>query len=41
MKLYVLGSCSGTEPMPDRKHVSVAIEVDDKGKYSITAVEVP
>ena len=26
MKLTVLGSCSGTEPMPGRKHVSFAIE---------------
>ncbi len=30
MKIYFLGSCSGTEPMPDRKHESVAIEVNDK-----------
>jgi len=30
MKLYFLGSCSGTEPMPDRKHESVALEVNDK-----------
>jgi len=26
MKLTVLGSCSGTEPMPERKHVSFVIE---------------
>ena len=26
MKLTILGSCSGTEPMPDRKHTSFAIE---------------
>ena len=26
MKLYFLGTCAGTEPMPDRKHASVAIE---------------
>ncbi len=26
MKLTVLGSCSGTEPMPNRKHVSFVVE---------------
>ncbi len=26
MKIYFLGTCAGTEPMPDRKHASVAIE---------------
>ena len=30
MKLHIFGSCSGTEPMPERKHASVAIDVDDK-----------
>ena len=30
MKIYVLGSCSGTEPMPDRHHTSVAIEINDR-----------
>lgn len=28
MKLYFLGTCAGTEPMPDRKHASFALEVD-------------
>ncbi len=27
MKIYFLGTCAGTEPMPDRKHASIAIEV--------------
>ena len=31
MKLYVLGTCSGTEPMPDRHHTSFALEVG--GRY--------
>ncbi len=31
MKIHFLGTCAGTEPMPDRKHASVAIEVN--GKY--------
>ena len=26
MKIYFLGTCAGTEPMPDRKHASVAME---------------
>lgn len=26
MKLYFLGTCAGTEPMPTRRHASVAIE---------------
>lgn len=26
MKVYFLGTCAGTEPMPDRKHASVAVE---------------
>ena len=29
MKIYFLGTCAGTEPMPDRKHASVAIECGD------------
>ena len=28
MKLTVLGSCSGTEPMPNRKHVAFTVEQD-------------
>ena len=27
MKLYFLGTCAGTEPMPDRKHTSFSLEV--------------
>ncbi len=30
MKLHFLGTCSGTEPMPDRKHTSFAIETGDR-----------
>lgn len=26
MKLYFLGTCAGTEPMPDRTHTSFALE---------------
>ncbi|MBQ7033071.1 MAG: MBL fold metallo-hydrolase [Clostridia bacterium] len=26
MKLYILGTCSGTEPQPDRKHTSFVVE---------------
>lgn len=26
MKIYFLGTCAGTEPMPSRKHASVAVE---------------
>lgn len=26
MKIHFLGTCAGTEPMPDRKHASIAIE---------------
>jgi len=26
MKIYFLGTCAGTEPMPDRKHTSFAVE---------------
>lgn len=28
MKMHILGTCAGTEPMPNRKHVSFAIERD-------------
>jgi len=28
MKLHFLGTCAGTEPMPDRRHQSTAIETD-------------
>ena len=31
MKIYVFGSCSGTEPYPDRHHTSLAIE--SEGRY--------
>ena len=27
MKLIFLGTCAGTEPMPDRKHASFVLEV--------------
>ena len=30
MKLIFLGTCSGTEPMPDRKHTSFALETEDR-----------
>lgn len=30
MKIYILGSCSGTEPMPGRHHTSVALEINDR-----------
>ncbi len=30
MKLTILGSCSGTEPMPGRHHASVALELADQ-----------
>lgn len=30
MKLHFLGTCAGTEPMPGRKHASVAVEVGDR-----------
>ena len=29
MKLYFLGTCSGTEPMPDMRHQSLAMEIND------------
>ena len=30
MKIHFLGTCAGTEPMPDRKHASVAVEAGDR-----------
>ena len=30
MKLYMFGSCSGTEPYPGRRHTAFALEVDDR-----------
>ena len=30
MHLTFLGTCAGTEPMPDRKHTSFAIEYNGK-----------
>ena len=30
MKLYIFGSCSGTEPMPDRHHTALAFEINDR-----------
>lgn len=30
MKITILGSCSGTEPMPGRHHTSLALELGDK-----------
>ena len=38
MKLTFLGTCSGTEPMPDRQHTSYVIESDD-GVYWFDAGE--
>lgn len=29
MKLYFLGTCAGTEPMPDRKHAAFALEIGE------------
>ena len=29
MKLYFLGTCSGTEPMPGRHHASIALEMEN------------
>ena len=29
MKLYILGSCSGTEPHPGRRYTAWALEKDD------------
>ncbi|MBR4061036.1 MAG: MBL fold metallo-hydrolase [Lachnospiraceae bacterium] len=30
MKIHFLGTCAGTEPMPDRKHASVAVEAEGR-----------
>lgn len=30
MKIHFLGTCAGTEPMPGRKHESVAFEIQDR-----------
>ncbi len=30
MRIYFLGTCAGTEPMPDRKHASVLLDVCGK-----------
>ena len=30
MKIYLLGTCSGTEPMPGRNHLSWALEQNDR-----------
>ncbi|NLA84700.1 MAG: MBL fold metallo-hydrolase [Clostridiales bacterium] len=30
MKIHFFGTCAGTEPMPGRKHVSFAVEKDNK-----------
>ena len=30
MKLHFLGTCAGTEPMPDRKHTAFTLECNDK-----------
>lgn len=30
MKVYIFGSCSGTEPMPDRHHTSLAVKVGER-----------
>jgi len=30
MKIYFLGTCAGTEPMPDRKHTSFMVECGEK-----------
>ena len=38
MKIYFLGTCSGTEPMPDRNHTSWCLETGDK-LYSFDAGE--
>ena len=33
MKFHILGSCSGTEPMPGRHHTSLALELEDPSMY--------
>ena len=30
MKLHFIGTCAGTEPMPDRRHACVVVECNDK-----------
>ena len=30
MKIYFLGTCAGTEPMPTRRHMSFVIESDQR-----------
>ena len=30
MKIHTLGTCAGTEPMPNRRHASVLLEVNDR-----------
>ena len=30
MKVHFLGTCAGTEPMPERKHASVAVETKER-----------
>lgn len=30
MKLHFLGTCAGTEPMPDRRHACVVLELNDR-----------
>ncbi|MBE6570446.1 MAG: MBL fold metallo-hydrolase [Ruminococcaceae bacterium] len=30
MKLYILGTCSGTEPMPNRHHTAIAFEINGR-----------
>ena len=30
MKLYIFGSCSGTEPMPGRHHTAIAFEINGR-----------
>lgn len=30
MKLYIFGSCSGTEPMPNRHHTALALEINSR-----------
>lgn len=38
MKLHFIGTCAGTEPMPDRRHACIAIETND-GLYWFDAGE--
>jgi len=39
MKIYYLGTCAGTEPVPDRHHQSFALETDDGSVYWFDAGE--